>query len=258
MSSRRGGPRDLRNTSFGTEVTSRQMTDAEYEEAFGRPRPAGRRRTPPAGPGGRRPRGTAPAEKKGKKGPGSKQQRSGARPAGRSAKPSTRAAGAVPHRANDIGAAGPADGLIVAATDGSCDPNPGAGGWAWTIDQRRWKAGAVPRTTNNAMELRALSELLAAVPADRPLLVHVDSRYALSAVCHWAPGWIAGGWITSSGKPVLNRDLIEAILDMVEGRQVKLNWVKGHAGHPLNERADQLATNAMRAGQPAGPGWSAA
>ena len=250
MSSRRGGPRDLRNTSFGTEVTARQMTDDEYEQAFGRPRPSGGPRTRQPSPEGRRPGGAR------KKGPATKKPNGKARKTARSAKPSTRAAGAVPHGAVDIGNIGPADGLIVAATDGSCDPNPGPGGWAWTIDQRRWRAGAAERTTNNAMELRAVSELLAAVPADRPLLVHVDSRYSLSAVCHWAPGWIANGWITSSGKPVLNRDAIEAILDLAQGRPLRLNWVKGHAGHPLNERADQLAANAMRAGRPAGPGWS--
>lgn len=254
MANRRGGPRDLRDTSFGTEVTSRQMTDAEYAEGFGRPRPSGRRpSSPPAPPEGRRPGGAGGA---GRKGPAQKKQNGRARKPARSAKPSTRSAGAVPHGAVDIGTAGPSEGLLVAATDGSCDPNPGAGGWAWTIDQRRWRAGHVPSTTNNAMELRALSELLAAVPADRPLLVHVDSKYALSAVCHWAPGWIANGWITSSGKPVLNRELIEALLDMAQGRQLRINWVKGHAGHPLNERADQLAANAMRAGRPAGPGWS--
>ncbi|MBK0420056.1 ribonuclease HI [Leucobacter sp. CSA1] len=132
---------------------------------------------------------------------------------------------------------------ITAAADGSALGNPGPAGWAWVVDDGQWRAGGWPRATNNQGELMAVLDLLRATEprADEPLLVLCDSQYVINSVTQWMPGWKRRGWRKADGKPVLNRELLEQIDRALEGRQVRFEWVKGHAGHPLNEAADARA-----------------
>lgn len=150
---------------------------------------------------------------------------------------------------------------ITAAADGSALGNPGPAGWAWYVDDAQWRAGGWPRATNNQGELMAVIDLLQST-ADRaaePLLILCDSQYVINSVTQWMPGWKRRGWRKSDGKPVLNRELLEALDAALVGRTVKFEWVKGHAGHPLNEAADERARAAATAFQrgttpDAGPG----
>lgn len=139
---------------------------------------------------------------------------------------------------------------ITAAADGSALGNPGPAGWAWFIDEARWRAGGWPRATNNQGELMAVIDLLRATAAsDEPLLILCDSQYVINSVTQWMPGWKRRGWRKSDGKPVLNRELLEELDRAVEGRDLRFEWVRGHAGHPLNEAADLRARAAATAHQ---------
>ena len=153
---------------------------------------------------------------------------------------------------------------IIAAADGSALGNPGPAGWAWYIDDDHWASGGWAHGTNNMGELKAVLELFEAT-ASRPeakLRVYCDSQYVINSLTKWMPGWKKKGWKKSDGKPVLNRDLLEALDRALTGRDYEFIWVKGHAGHELNEKADSLANGAARAYQegrePAhGPGFGA-
>ncbi len=153
---------------------------------------------------------------------------------------------------------------ITAAADGSALGNPGPNGWAWYIDDDRWAAGGSPHGTNNQGELRAVLELLRATAGtDEKLVIECDSRYVIDAVTKWMPGWKRRGWRKADGAPVLNRDLLEDIDEAMRGRDVTFSWVKGHAGHPLNEAADVRANAAAKAYQQGeeprrGPGFTTA
>ena len=153
---------------------------------------------------------------------------------------------------------------ITAAADGSALGNPGPNGWAWYIDDANWAAGGSPHGTNNQGELRAVLELLLATAGtDEKLLIECDSRYVIDSVTKWMPGWKRKGWRKSDGGPVLNRDLLEGIDEAIRGRDVEFSWVKGHAGHPLNEAADERANAAAKAYQAKqeprrGPGFTLA
>ncbi|GAA2828769.1 ribonuclease HI [Leucobacter komagatae] len=137
---------------------------------------------------------------------------------------------------------------LIAAADGSALGNPGPAGWAWIIDGDRWRAGGWPRATNNQGELMAVLDLLhATAEVTEPLLVQCDSQYVINSVTQWMPGWKRRGWRKADGKPVLNRELLEALDQALVGRDVKFEWVKGHAGHPLNEAADDRARAAAEA-----------
>ena len=154
---------------------------------------------------------------------------------------------------------------IIAAADGSALGNPGPAGWAWYIDDDHWASGGWAHGTNNMGELKAVLDLFEAT-ASRPeakLRVYCDSQYVINSLTKWMPGWKKKGWKKSNGKPVLNRDLMEALDAALAGRDYEFIWVKGHAGHALNEKADSLANGAARAYQegrePAhGPGFGAA
>ena len=154
---------------------------------------------------------------------------------------------------------------IIAAADGSALGNPGPAGWAWYIDDDHWASGGWAHGTNNMGELKAVLDLFEAT-ASRPeakLRVYCDSQYVINSLTKWMPGWKKKGWKKSDGKPVLNRDLLEALDAALAGRDYEFIWVKGHAGHELNEKADSLANGAARAYQegrePAhGPGFGAA
>lgn len=153
---------------------------------------------------------------------------------------------------------------IIAAADGSALGNPGPAGWAWYIDDDHWASGGWAHGTNNMGELKAVLDLFEAT-ASRPeakLRVYCDSQYVIDSLTEWMPGWKKKGWKKSNGKPVLNRDLMEALDAALAGRDYEFIWVKGHAGHELNEKADSLANGAARAYQegrePAhGPGFGA-
>ena len=139
---------------------------------------------------------------------------------------------------------------LYAAADGSALGNPGPMGWAWYIDDDRWAAGGAPHGTNNIGELTAVLELLRATAhTGEELVVECDSRYVIDAITKWIAGWKRRGWKKADGKPVLNRELMEALDSEMQGRQVSFEWVKGHTGHPLNEAADVRANGAARAFQ---------
>lgn len=154
---------------------------------------------------------------------------------------------------------------IIAAADGSALGNPGPAGWAWYIDDDHWASGGWAHGTNNMGELKAVLDLFEAT-SSRPeakLRVYCDSQYVINSLTKWMPGWKKKGWKKSDGKPVLNRDLLEALDRALTSRDYEFIWVKGHAGHELNEKADSLANGAARAYQegrePAhGPGFGAA
>lgn len=142
---------------------------------------------------------------------------------------------------------------ITAAADGSALGNPGPAGWAWYIDDDTWRAGGWPHGTNNMGELKAVLDLLESTAdagrADEDLLVLCDSQYVINSVTKWMPGWKKKGWKKRDGRPVLNVDLMKAIDAAMQGRRVRFEWVKGHAGHPMNEAADQRANAAATAFQ---------
>lgn len=139
---------------------------------------------------------------------------------------------------------------IIAAADGSALGNPGPMGWAWYIDDESWAAGGSPHGTNNQGELTAVLELLRATAGeDEALHIECDSRYVIDSVTKWMPGWKRKGWRKADGKPVLNREILEALDHELAGRTVTFEWVKGHAGHPRNEAADELANGAAQAYQ---------
>lgn len=153
---------------------------------------------------------------------------------------------------------------IIAAADGSALGNPGPAGWGWYIDEDHWACGGWEHGTNNMGELKAVLDLFEAT-ASRPeakLRVYCDSQYVINSLTKWMPGWKKKGWKKSDGKPVLNRDLLEALDAALAGRDYEFIWVKGHAGHELNEKADSLANGAARAYQKGrtpdgGPGFGA-
>jgi len=154
--------------------------------------------------------------------------------------------------------------MIVAAADGSSLANPGPTGWAWYIDDAHWAAGGWARGTNNMGELMSVLDLLRATRGtDEPLRVICDSQYAINCCTRWIPAWKKRGWRKADNKPVLNLDLLQQLDEELAGRRVTFQWVKGHAGHHLNERADDLARAAATAyqqGTPvaSGPGFTKA
>ncbi|OHR34164.1 ribonuclease H [Corynebacterium sp. HMSC074C05] len=154
---------------------------------------------------------------------------------------------------------------ITAAVDGSALHNPGPAGWCWYIDDSCWAAGGWKEGTNNRGELTALAELLRATAhiPDEPLFVLCDSQYVINSVTKWMPGWKRKGWKKRDGKPVLNVDILQDIDQLLVGRNIHLEWVKGHSGHDMNEAADQHARAAATAYQkgtavPEGPGFAGA
>ncbi|QNA84760.1 ribonuclease HI [Sphingomonas sp. So64.6b] len=139
---------------------------------------------------------------------------------------------------------------VEIATDGACKGNPGPGGWGALIragGKEKELSGGEKLTTNNRMELTAAIEGLNALK--RPCLVALstDSRYVMDGLTKWIKGWQRNGWKTADKKPVKNADLWQALLDAAKPHRIEWKWVKGHAGHPDNERADRLASDAADA-----------
>ncbi|WP_448586693.1 ribonuclease HI [Thermaurantiacus sp.] len=137
---------------------------------------------------------------------------------------------------------------VVAATDGACRGNPGPGGWAAILvsgTHERVLTGAEPLTTNNRMELTAALEALRALKVPASVTIETDSRYLLDGMTQWLAGWKRNGWRTAARAPVRNADLWQALEAAAAPHRVRWCWVKGHAGHPRNERADRLANAAI-------------
>lgn len=138
--------------------------------------------------------------------------------------------------------------------DGSCGPtNPGPCAWGAVIEspsgERSEHYGFIQtRGTNNIAELTAAIEALRQIPEGAEVILYSDSQYTLKGLGEWLPGWIKKGWKTASGSPVLNQELWQQLHQEYLARKVQLNWVRGHNGHPENERADQLANIGLTLG----------
>ena len=132
-------------------------------------------------------------------------------------------------------------------TDGACRGNPGKGGWGAVLVYRgveKELSGGEPMTTNNRMELSAVIAALSALREPCEITLTSDSKYVVDAVTKgWAKSWQAKGWKKADKSPALNSDLWEKLLRLLDYHRVTFVWVKGHAGHPYNERCDQLATD---------------
>lgn len=154
---------------------------------------------------------------------------------------------------------------ITAAVDGSALGNPGPAGWAWVVSATCWDAGGWAHGTNNLGELTAVLELLRATReaglAEEPLHVLADSQYAINVITKWRHGWKKRGWMKADKKPIANLEVIQELDEEMAGRSVTFEWVRGHAGHVMNEMADDRARRVAEAYQsgspvPRGPGFA--
>ena len=139
---------------------------------------------------------------------------------------------------------------VEAFTDGACRGNPGPGGWGVLMragGHVKELSGGELATTNNRMELTAAIEALAALKERCRVDIHTDSTYVRSGITEWLPRWRLRGWRTADRKPVKNQDLWMLLAAQAERHDVQWHWVKGHAGHPGNERADALANEGLDA-----------
>ncbi len=133
-------------------------------------------------------------------------------------------------------------------TDGACSGNPGPGGWGVLMrynGHEKEMCGGEDETTNNRMEMMAVIEALKALKKRSNVKLYTDSKYVMQGITEWMDGWKAKGWKTASKKPVKNKDLWLELDDGVQQHNVEFIWVKGHAGHPENERADELARSGI-------------
>ena len=134
-------------------------------------------------------------------------------------------------------------------TDGACSGNPGPGGWGAVLvygDVEKDISGSEADTTNNRMEMTAILEALKSLKSPCEVELYTDSKYVLQGMTEWIIGWKARGWKTADKKPVKNVDLWQKLEEQVARHQVNWHWVKGHNGHDMNERADMLATSAIK------------
>jgi ribonuclease HI len=138
---------------------------------------------------------------------------------------------------------------VVIYTDGACSGNPGPGGWGAILiygDTERDLSGGELATTNNRMEMTAAIEALAALKKPCRVELHTDSQYLRQGITQWLPNWKRRGWRTAAGEPVKNEDLWRRLDEARARHDVTWKWVRGHAGHPLNERADALARKGLK------------
>ncbi|KQS02036.1 ribonuclease HI [Sphingomonas sp. Leaf357] len=136
---------------------------------------------------------------------------------------------------------------VEIATDGACKGNPGPGGWGALVRSgaaEKELSGGEKLTTNNRMELTAAIEGLNALKRPCRVTLSTDSRYVMDGLTKWIKGWQKNGWKTAAKQPVKNADLWQALLDAAKPHRIEWVWVKGHAGHPDNERVDKLASDA--------------
>jgi ribonuclease HI len=135
-------------------------------------------------------------------------------------------------------------------TDGACLGNPGPGGWGALLrykGRERELSGGEADTTNNRMELMAAIQALETLTEGCDVDLYTDSQYVRQGITEWMPGWVRRGWKTAGGDPVKNRDLWERLQAATQRHRVEWHWVKGHNGHPENERVDVLARDAANA-----------
>ncbi len=142
----------------------------------------------------------------------------------------------------------PSAGRVDIYTDGACSGNPGPGGWGALLvydGAEKELCGGAADTTNNRMEMMAAIEALKALTRPCKVHLHTDSSYLRDGVTKWIHAWKRNGWRTADKKPVKNQDLWQEIETQIQRQQVTWHWVKGHSGHPENERADALANRGM-------------
>ncbi len=145
---------------------------------------------------------------------------------------------------------------VLLFTDGACSGNPGPGGWGVILrygSTEKELSGGEAETTNNRMEMTAVLEGLNALKKPCHVTICTDSQYVLKGMTEWLPGWIAKGWKTADKKPVKNADLWQALQAAAARHHVQWQWVRGHNGHPENERADALAVAACKHYMPQPP-----
>ncbi|MBS4098261.1 MAG: ribonuclease HI [Sulfuricella sp.] len=138
--------------------------------------------------------------------------------------------------------------LVEIFTDGACKGNPGPGGWGVWLrygSNEKELCGGEPGTTNNRMELTAVIRALEALTRPCHVRLHTDSQYVQKGISEWIHGWKKRGWLTADKKPVKNDDLWKKLDELAANHHVEWLWVKGHAGHEGNERADQLANRGI-------------
>ncbi|MDM7944880.1 MAG: ribonuclease HI [Oceanibaculum nanhaiense] len=139
--------------------------------------------------------------------------------------------------------------IVEIYTDGACSGNPGPGGWGAVLRYGKHEkdlSGAEPATTNNRMEMTAAIMALEALTRPSTVELYTDSTYLRDGILKWLPAWKKRGWLTADKKPVKNVDLWQRLEAALVPHKVTWHWVKGHAGHPENERADKLATEAIK------------
>ncbi len=137
---------------------------------------------------------------------------------------------------------------VTIFTDGACRGNPGVGGWGAVLtsgDHRKEINGVDPNTTNNRMELLAAIRALEALKRRSEVHLYTDSTYVKKGITEWLTHWKKNNWKTAARKPVKNAELWQRLAELVKGHSVSWHWIKGHAGHPGNERADALANEAI-------------
>ncbi|MBS29943.1 MAG: ribonuclease HI [Candidatus Marinimicrobia bacterium] len=140
------------------------------------------------------------------------------------------------------------DNRIYIYTDGACKGNPGPGGWGALLKYKEHKKeinGFSKNTTNNIMELTAVIESLLIIKQKSDITIITDSNYVKDGITKWIANWKNKGWKTSNKKPVKNKDLWKKLDDLSNNHKIKWEWVRGHTGNPGNERADQLANEAI-------------
>jgi ribonuclease HI len=140
------------------------------------------------------------------------------------------------------------EGVVEVYADGACKGNPGPGGWGVLMiagSRERELHGGEPATTNNRMELTAVIRALESLPQGSRVRLYTDSQYVQKGMTEWLSSWKRRGWRTADKKPVKNKDLWQRLDELARNHKMEWHWVKGHAGHPGNERADALANKGV-------------
>ena len=136
---------------------------------------------------------------------------------------------------------------VAIFTDGACKGNPGPGGWGALLrmgEHEKELSGGEPDTTNNRMEMRAVIEGLNALKEPCAVELYSDSKYVIDGITKWVHGWQKRGWVNAAKKPVANAEIWREMIAAAARHDISWRWVKGHAGHPENERVDKLASDA--------------
>jgi ribonuclease HI len=142
----------------------------------------------------------------------------------------------------------PEDKVVEIFTDGACSGNPGPGGYGAILKfgrEIKEISGCERETTNNRMEMKAVIEALGQLKRPCKIRLVTDSKYVIKGITEWLPGWIERNWLNSQKKPVRNRDLWEELMQKSRQHRITWEWIKGHHGHPENERCDRLAREAI-------------